>query len=583
MTGCRQSAAALAALLAVLPFAAASADPAPVAVEFSAPARMGGALDSAAGQWALLVFREAPGDAFPLALGAGGSVVHHVTVQVDAGAAAVPPYGGALPARQVGAVDGQLVLGGGAWASLYVRADRVELSAERLDGTLVPAAGGDAVDSYLARAPRGTAVRPSGQQVPEDGAALSLQGGEAPFRVSLRATGVRLVEWHNATMECGGSPCAGFESPAPAMPALPGARTLEYVEVLAPGGDLEATSAAVLAVAGGAALDLAVNGTARLPQAAVSGDCGGARCPDPAGATLQAAGLLRLDGVRPAEGGRLQASLSGPFDARIDEQAAPALGRGAAAAAAAVAAAVAVPLLVKVALALFARSARPPALRHPKRRQLYELIRAEPGQSFRGLQRRTGWQNGTLSNHVARLLDAHLVVSRPYRNTVRYFGSDTCPDGAWTATVVLANADLRKLHGWLLAHPASPQAAVVEQGRSAWGWPRTTTQERLRTLLEGKLAEARRHGRKVLYSALPVPAVGPASPWMPRHPTGGVSNGLSLASAGGTPAASLPGPGRAFPSAAQSATVSPSSTGGSFLATSHTPANTRTAAGTTFH
>jgi hypothetical protein len=542
-------------LLALLAASPAAAGPQPVPVEFAGPARLDGALDSASGQWALLVFRDAAPGPFPLALAAGSRVVHHVDVQVDTDAFDSTAMGWPMPERHVPEpVDGRLALAEGGWASLYLHADRIEVQAEPLAGLLAFAAAGEVVAGHLPRdVDHGTALR-AAHEVPEDGAILSMRGREGAdgVRVALRATGLRLLEWHNARFECSGQGCAAFEPPAGQAPAVPGVRRLDYVEVFASGGTLEASSDALLALAGGPALDLAVNGTARLPQARANAAA------DPAGATLGAAGTLLLEDVRPAGGGRLQATLSGAFAARIDEDAAPGLGRAAVAAAALAA----VPLLAKLLLGLFARSARPPALRHPKRRLLYEIIRAEPGQSFRGLQRRTGWHNGTLSNHMARLLDARLVVSRPYRNTVRYFGSDRA-DGAWTATVVLGNAELRRLHGWLAAHPASPQGAVVAQGERAWGWRRSTTQDRLRALVEGRLAEAHRHGRRVLYSALPEPAAGPASPWMPR---------LGFASPAAPAAAA----------AAQSATVSPSSTGGSFLATSHTPENTSAAAGTTF-
>jgi predicted transcriptional regulator len=511
----------LLALVLALPVALASAGDAAVPLEFAGSARLDGALDAldaASSGWALLVFRDAPGDSFALALDGGSEVVHHTAVQAD-GPARTPPVGTATTRDQVAdAVHGALGLAPGSWASLYVQADRVELSAGPVSALLGPAADGDNADGHLPRdAATATAVRPAGHQLVGDGAALALRGAAdadagSAAHVVLHATGVRVLEWHNATLACdAGAACpAAFAPPGGGTPPLPGARVLDYVEVLAAGGDLRGESHAVLAAAGGAALDLAVNGTIRLPQAALAGpaSCAGRPCPDPAGRTLEAAGLLQLAGVGPAVAGtgRLHADLSGAFGARLDERAAPAFGRAAAVAAAV---AVAAPLLVKAALALFARSARPPALRHPKRRALYELIRAEPGQSFRGLQRRLGWQNGTLSNHMARLLDARLVASRRYRNTVRYFESAACADAAWAAAVVLANPDLRRLHGWLQAHPTSTQGAVVAHGLAAWGWRRSTTQDRLRELEEGGVVEVQRHGRKALYSARSPDGTGP--------------------------------------------------------------------------
>ncbi|MEA3203130.1 MAG: hypothetical protein QOI63_803 [Thermoplasmata archaeon] len=157
-------------------------------------------------------------------------------------------------------------------------------------------------------------------------------------------------------------------------------------------------------------------------------------------------------------------------------------------------------VLCKYLWALFVRSERPPALEHPKRRSVFETIQAEPGVSFRALQRRLGWPHGTLRNHVQRLLEDGVIVAHPYRNTVRYFENHGAFTNRWLPTAHLQDPDTRRLHEWLLRHPAVGQSQVTRETQG-WGWSRSKTRRRLADLKEAGLLGLVKHRTRVRYEA----------------------------------------------------------------------------------
>jgi predicted transcriptional regulator len=79
--------------------------------------------------------------------------------------------------------------------------------------------------------------------------------------------------------------------------------------------------------------------------------------------------------------------------------------------------------LVKALWGLFARSSRPPALKNPRRNEVFQLIQAESGLSLRALERRLGWPIGTLRFNLGRLVEDGLVARQPYRNSTRKLGA----------------------------------------------------------------------------------------------------------------------------------------------------------------
>jgi predicted transcriptional regulator len=473
----------------------------PATVGFDLPAQAQGGLRAGGAHWAILLFH-ADSAALHLELPAGATATNHTSLRSQG--TVLPPV--EQPATAFGAIAGDLATLPGSWASLYVQADRIDLATLRGQAEVGQAAAGVPADAYLpAMGPPGT-YRLASHNVAESGPSVAWQGmGAQGIAFTLAASGVRRLEWHNATLACHSGPCPAsarsWEQPIPATGRSVAA--LGYTELAAPDGTLTGSGTARVAAFGGPVLDLGVAGYLRLPGAVVQGDCPGGPCPDPAGRTLLAQGNLTLAGLapHPASSNRLQAAFGGDVGAAsLDE--AHTLGFSPVAAATAGIALLALPLLIKVLVGLFARSARPPALQHPKRQALYELIRSEPGLSFRAIQRRLDWPHGTLANHMARLLDVRLVVGKRHRNTVRFFENHGRYDATWGEAVLLRDPQLRGLHAWLLANPLASQTDVLAHC-AGLGWRRSTTQDRLRSLVQGGLLEQVPEGRRRLYRAKP--------------------------------------------------------------------------------
>jgi DNA-binding transcriptional ArsR family regulator len=206
--------------------------------------------------------------------------------------------------------------------------------------------------------------------------------------------------------------------------------------------------------------------------------------------------------VDPSNPNRLQAGLSGKFqDAAFDEAHSSAfsipnlwvgvLGVGVLGGLA---------KLVSYLWAGFSRRARPPALEHPRRQAIYDLIRDEPGLSFREIQRRLNLSVGTLQKHINRLKDDGIVMAKPHRNTMRYFDNDELNKSTWKATAPLRDPDAQRLHEWLLAHPGTGQTALAQQ-TATWGWTLAKTRRRLDLLQEGNLIVVQREKGRVFYRA----------------------------------------------------------------------------------
>lgn len=480
---------------------------------FASPAQAWGDVGVTSAQWALLVFH---GDAaatfrldLPDAVGHNDTLVEHglpvlaQTSDRDARQAIGPSY--------EGPVQASLGFARHAWSSLYVEADAIDVVLPGVAGTLQRADGGGQAAAYLPQAgqPR-LATSPWGQATAPDGALASLDADGAAFHVTLSARGVRHVAWHNATIDCAGAascPDAGEPWSSPPGQPVP-MRRLSYVRLDAAGapGALDGGGPAWAVAIGSRSLGAAVDGALRMQDARVAGACGEAACADPGGRTLRGDGLLRLSGLGadPVRPGHLAGALGGDFEhAAFDERPAPpGYARPAAAAAVGL---LSLAVLAKVLAALFARSSRPPALEQPRRRAVYRLIQAAPGLSYRELQRRTGWPNGPLQNHLRRLADEGLIVGHRLRNTVRWFENHGRYASGWRAVAQLNEPRAERLHEWLRANAGAGQRRVVEQA-AAWGWTRTATQRVLRGLVEAGLVAAARDGRGVSYRALAVPA-----------------------------------------------------------------------------
>lgn len=524
-------AAALAALVAGPAVAAGVADPGgadgdrratgPLDASFAVPAQATGGLD-ARGQWALLLVHGPAGFAFSLPAGATVANTTVLRAERTGGDDVAAPL--VLPARSAtlaGPASGRLGFAAPAWGALYVEADSLRLAADGARADLRRSSAGDPASGHLPPASHpADAVEPypgssAALRLAADGAvagvapASGTASGTAGLAVTLHATGLRQLHWHNASLACARGPCPDAGRPAAIELGAGSASRVErlsYIDVATAGGSLEGGGRVVVAAVGGPALDLAVAGHVRLPGASLAGACPGGPCPDPGGRTFLADGRVELAGLaRDDDPARLRAQLSGRFAAvGFDEE-----GRGEFGAAAAVAAGAAVLLAwaLKAAAGLFARSARPPALRHPRRQRLYQILAEEPGLSSRELQRRAGWATGVFRHHLNRLLEARLVVAQPHRNTLRYFENNERYRAGWRQVLGTRGEGAQRLLALVALRPGVGQAAIVVEAAS-WGWTRTTTRRRLRGLLDAGLVDAQREGRRARYTARPAAAPG---------------------------------------------------------------------------
>jgi DNA-binding transcriptional ArsR family regulator len=475
---------------------------------FASPAQAEGTWEAEGLQWALLIFHH-PSGAFNLTLAAGAAQTNTTVLQQgregpgDREANPIP-----LPVQEkrfASPVQG-IVAPTGPWASLFVLADAIALSARApTAANLVHAAAGDSATRHLPAlsipADTTSPTPPPAFRLQADHAAVSAQAARpGAFAATLHATGVRHVSWHNATVRCVSAACPDAGTPwGMSIDALgrSSVQRLSYIDLEATGGTLDGSATPWAMAAGGPAVDLRLHGRLRLPDARMAGGC--SLCP--AGETYLAEGNLTLAGLAPDPGRAdgLLAGLGGSVQsAALDETPAPWLATPGVAAGAT--AAVGVGLLAW--WALFARSARPPALGHPRRRAIHNAIRSQPGLSFRALQRHLELHTGTLEHHLKRLVDARVVVARPHGNTVRYFENHGRYDGTWRQVAQLLDPEARRLHAWLLENPGAGQAAVVAAARE-WGRSRTATQRRLAGLLRAGLLEDQGEGRTSRYLAKP--------------------------------------------------------------------------------
>lgn len=138
------------------------------------------------------------------------------------------------------------------------------------------------------------------------------------------------------------------------------------------------------------------------------------------------------------------------------------------------------------------------ALATPRRRQIMDALQSNPGIAFRELSRLIGLPAGTLRHHLNVLCRARFIVERRYGATLRLFHAES--DANWVELALRRDPALAVLHDWLKLNPPATQRKILET-MSAKGWPRSTTQHRLRRLTQAGLAIQIPRGRFKLYSA----------------------------------------------------------------------------------
>jgi hypothetical protein len=522
---------ALLVLLSVVALAGpgAASEPTPLAINFRVPAQAEGRLAVNAAEWALLVFPPAHTNVVDLELAQAGKATTYTYLQytVSEGPLAWEPDSLSIRDSNMPLQPGlraTATFPAGRWGSLFIVADDIELSMGDAQVILGQAEAGSPTEPQLppGEVPVGT-VRPLWPDIPVTSATLGLSNGEQGASFRFEATGVQQLEWHNATVACLDSQSCP-DTPAYWQSILPlgdGNDRIEvrnYTELTTTGGHAIGSGQAFLAAMGGARIDVALEGSMRLPGAQL------VRCdPDcaaPDEGTLLANGSLTLRGLEPLPGrsDRLRGQLGGTAtSARLDEEPRPGLLRASAVAGGA---ALGLALLAKLMAVLFWRRPRVPPADHPRRQTLQSLVVQEPGLTFRQLQRRVGWANGVTRHHLDHLVRARAIVARPYRNTVRYFENHGRYDTDWQRVVLTRDAEQRWLLDWLAQRGGASQVEIVRAALSTRGWSRSATQRRLKALVSTSLVHAAPAVRPRFY-------IAPGRP-PPLAATGGSYGGTRL-------------------------------------------------------
>jgi predicted transcriptional regulator len=439
-------------------------------------------------------------------------------------------------ATAVGPGEATLAFPSGRWASLFVAADRIEAVVSG-DGRLDRAAAGDALEPMLPwpAPPLGT-LPAFPHHASGDAATLVHGGGDAAGRLHLAATGLRRLEWYNATARCSMACPDGPAYQAWTVPGTHGDRVeLRNSTALdARGGTVAVDGAVDAFVLGGRGLEVAVDGWVRLPQVALDGcaECGSGR-------TLRLDGDgLALHALAPQGGqaGRLSGRLEAPAAlAALDEDRDVSLAAAVAGAAAGGGLAVAAALALRALGALRVRASGPETegFGHTRRDGLFDLVAGEPGLTFREVERRLGWGNGVTRHHLDILVQQGHLVARRHLNTVRYFENHGRFDADWQAVVHRRDPGSRWLLEVLRLAPRT-QREVVELAEQI-GWSRSATQRRLARLVDDGLLATQPDGNGRRYCL--TPAQPPARGWLGRRgPAPAAAAPAALARPGGTTA-----------------------------------------------
>jgi DNA-binding MarR family transcriptional regulator len=463
-------------LTAILLAPLANADAGGLALNFASPAQAGPHLSASGAHWVWLLFDNTPAR-ISLSIPEASYSNH---TYLYAGPRLIDDNGFPLYADEISNTTTHypgrsltLDFTGRPHASLYLAADSIRINLDNTTTAVnVLAAHADTASALQDAEIYGSSHRVGVRRTTQPEVAITAvhQHGEAPLGFALAVSGLRVAEWHNATVTCPVQPCpdgAGATDSSVRAPTRDGLLVVRryFSELDTHDGTAIGHGAAARAATGGASLDLALDGWFRLPFAQRERACA---CVDPHGQTFQADGNLRLDNLT-ATGDRLRADLSGSAAwARLDETAvnpSHLFGNLAATAAASTAAVV---LIAWAAWALFSRELTPEdALAHPKRLRLLEAIKATPGAVAVQLARTTGFSRGSVRNHLEILERLGLVVSNRHARVNHYFENHGRYTNTWR--IVAANRDpsLGFLLRLLRDHPNAGTPEILKHASEA--------------------------------------------------------------------------------------------------------------------
>ncbi|MES2155270.1 MAG: helix-turn-helix domain-containing protein [bacterium] len=139
-----------------------------------------------------------------------------------------------------------------------------------------------------------------------------------------------------------------------------------------------------------------------------------------------------------------------------------------------------------------------------RRASILAWVEANPGQGFRALSRGTCIPTGTLAHHLGILKRRGLVADRALGPRRLFYPTDAIVDDPAKAAMNL-HPGLAALYAFVQANGPCMQNVVLA-AFEAQGWPRSTTQQRLRRLVAVGGLQAVRGVRSLRY-AVQAPAV----------------------------------------------------------------------------
>jgi predicted transcriptional regulator len=372
---------------------------------------------------------------------------------------------------------------------------RIRFEADDLKGELIATDGKSCLANFVTTAQYHRQSARFQNLCPVSSVLVGLQGHDNRYG-SIVADDVSVFESHNVLI-CSEKSCWGSNDREEHRQNLYSGlsldtRTLRFHEFQSQLGNVRLRANGIEVLLGGANMDLHGFGTARLPM--VGGTC--SECTNQTWTIRGSFGLTNLTGGQ--GGGLLKADYSGQLQSlRLDEANVPVPPLAGILGATAL---VTISTLLKFLIApFFTRLSKDQALEHPRRKQIFDYVQKNPGTNFREISRKTGIAAGTVRHHLNVLERSDLLVERQHGSTIRLFENHGKYDRNWADMVLLREAVLATLYGWLKEHPNSPQKAVLE-GMEAHGWSRSTTQHRLARLVDGGLVSIRLQGRLKIYS-----------------------------------------------------------------------------------
>lgn len=114
------------------------------------------------------------------------------------------------------------------------------------------------------------------------------------------------------------------------------------------------------------------------------------------------------------------------------------------------------------------------------RARILDYVAKHPGTPARGIYRAPGLVGRSLKPVLDDLVAQGALVRVPRGRSHAYFRSAADLE-AWRGA---PDANLARLAKYLESHPGATQGDVVRHAARYWGWPRSTTQHRLRRMKE---------------------------------------------------------------------------------------------------